>query len=349
MGNLSSSEKSSKLIVTGGAGFIGSNLTLQLMRLGHDVLVVDNFDPYYDPEVKRQNLEWISSTAKSENLSGRFELAELDLINGDNDHAWDKNQQVVRFAKSGIDGIFHLAAKAGVRNSMKAPSDYFLHNLEGTRRVFQAALRSFNSAPIVFASSSSVYGACKKIPFQEQDAQGQTLNPYAASKWICERMIESYCTASGLRSVALRYFTVYGPRQRPEMAISSFIRDISQGNEIEVYGQGKLIRDFTFISDIVEGTINAWDWIRQKPAGTFDCFNLGAQHPVTVSELVEMIETLLGKKAKLNLKPRPAGDMEQTSSDCTRAKLELGFSPLVTLKGGLKIACDWIKGDHFEQ
>ncbi|MDD5328193.1 MAG: SDR family NAD(P)-dependent oxidoreductase [Phycisphaerae bacterium] len=309
-----------KVLVTGTAGFIGSHLSERLLAEGLTVVGVDNFDDFYDPQIKRQNIE---ACLKNKN----FQLIEADIRDSS---AMDK-------AVAGIDTIVHLAARAGVRPSIEKPLLYADVNINGTMVLLEAA-KKHKVGKFVFASSSSVYGNNKKVPFSEADNVDFPISPYAATKKACESICHTYHHLYGIAVNCLRFFTVYGPRQRPDLAIHKFAKLIEQGKPIPVYGDGSMSRDFTYIDDIIKGVVAAMN----KCTG-FEIYNLGESRPITVNDLIAEIEKALDKKTiKKYLPPQP-GDVERTYADVTKAVRELGYKPNTTIQAGLAKFVQWLR------
>ncbi|MDX2080846.1 MAG: SDR family NAD(P)-dependent oxidoreductase [Terrimicrobiaceae bacterium] len=308
-----------KLLVTGGAGFIGSHICRRLLADGHSVTIFDDFNDYYDPSIKRANVAA---------LGGAVELVEGDI----------RDQSRVDSCVRGgnFDTIVHIAARAGVRPSVQDPQLYIDTNITGTHHLLNAA-RQANVGRFVFASSSSVYGLCKTVPFREDVALPQTLSPYAATKLAGEHLCGNYSHLFGLRTVCLRFFTVYGPGQRPDLAIHKFTDSIHNGRPIPQYGDGSTRRDYTYIDDIVQGVMGALTY--DGPA--FDIFNLGENQTVTLSELIEVIERTLGKKAVIDRLPEQPGDMPLTSADITKARQLLGYNPKTKIADGIPKFVEW--------
>jgi len=310
-----------KAVITGAAGFIGSHLCERLLREDWQVLGVDNFDDFYDPKIKRSN---IAGCLKNKN----FQLVEADIRDRSAmDETVDKD----------IDIIVHLAARAGVRPSIAQPLLYTDVNVNGTTVLLEAA-KQHNVNKFIFASSSSVYGNNEKVPFSEEDNVDFPISPYAATKKAGELICHTYHHLYGISLTCLRYFTVYGPRQRPDLAIHKFASLIEQGKTIPVYGDGTMSRDFTYIDDIIDGTVAAME----KCAG-FKIYNLGESRPITVNDLISEIEKALGKKAvKEHVPPQP-GDVERTYADVTKAVKELGYNPTTTIEEGLAEFVMWLR------
>jgi len=308
-----------KILVTGGAGFIGSHLVEKLLADGHDVAILDDFNDFYDPQIKRDN---ISAVEK------KIAVYDIDLRDGD--------KVAGLFGKEKFDVVAHLAARAGVRPSIQQPQLYYDTNVAGTLRLLEAA-RTNEVERFIFASSSSVYGAAKKVPFSEEERLTQTLSPYAATKIGGEFLCSTYSHLYKLRIVALRYFTVYGARQRPDLAIHHFTRKIHAGEPIDQFGDGTTRRDYTYIDDIIHGTMAAL-----KYEGTmFDVFNLGESDTIRLKDLIAAIEKALGKKAKINRLPEQPGDMPLTCADISKARKLLGYNPKTKFQDGLPRFVDW--------
>ena len=315
-----------RILVTGGAGFIGSHLVEKLLADGHDPAIVDDFNDFYDPQIKRAN---ISSVAK------QIALHDLDLRDGEKVATLFRNQK--------FEAIFHLAARAGVRPSIQDPQLYYDTNVAGTLHLLEGA-RSSGVARFIFASSSSVYGAARKVPFSEEEHLTQTLSPYAATKIAGEFLCSTYSHLYQMRIVALRYFTVYGARQRPDLAIHQFTRKIQAGEPIDQFGDGTTRRDYTYIDDIIQGTVAAlkYDDRASRTGGLFDVFNLGESETVQLKDLIAAIEKTLGKKAKINRLSEQPGDMRLTCADISKARKLLGYNPKTKFEDGLPKFVDWL-------
>ncbi len=313
-----------RALVTGAAGFIGSHVSEALMARGWRVVGLDSFDPFYDPGMKRRNLRACQADA-------RFTLAEADIRDA---------QAVDRLiGGGGVDVVIHLAALAGVRPSIERPLAYQDVNVNGTCCLLEAA-RRHKVRRFIFASSSSVYGNNPKIPFAECDNVDYPISPYAASKRAGELLCHTYHHLFGLDVTCLRFFTVYGPRQRPDLAIHRFSRRIEAGQTITLFGDGSSMRDYTYIDDVVAGVLAAVDRCQG-----YRIYNLGNSSPVPLSELIGMIEAALGRKAIIERQPAQAGDVERTFADIRRARAELGFEPRTDLKTGLARFVEWLRTD----
>ena len=308
-----------RILVTGGAGFIGSHLVERLLSLGHDIAILDDFNDFYDPQIKRQN---IAAVAKD------VEIHHLDL----------RDSGAVRnlFHREKFEAIAHLAARAGVRPSIQNPQLYYDTNVDGTLHLLDAA-RVTGVERFIFASSSSVYGNSKSVPFSEDRQLIQTLSPYGATKIAGEFLCSTYSHLYGMRVVALRYFTVYGPRQRPDLAIHQFTRRIHAGKPIDQFGDGTTRRDYTYIDDIIQGTIAALKY----DGPMFDIFNLGENETIQLRDLIAGIEHALGEKAKINRLPEQPGDMPVTYADISKARELLGYNPSTRLSDGLPRFIEW--------
>ena len=310
------------VLVTGGAGFIGSHLVERLLDTGRRVVVLDNFDTFYDPAVKRANLAVASR-------SDRFRLVEGDI----------RDTEVLDrlFRSERIDATVHLAARAGVRPSILDPVLYTSVNLDGTTRLLEAC-RRYEVRRFLFGSSSSVYGNNEKVPFTESDPVDRPISPYAATKKAGELLCHGYHHLFGMKVACLRFFTVYGPRQRPEMAIHKFARVLASGGEVEQFGDGDTARDYTYVSDIVNGILLALD-----RCSSYHIWNLGGARTVTLKELVEKIARGLEAEPRVRILPSQPGDVERTWADVTSARRDLGWEPRVSLDEGLARFIAWFR------
>lgn len=310
------------LLITGGAGFIGSHLADRRLARGDRVVVLDDFNDFYDPVIKRANVAAHLSHA-------RYRLVEGDI----------RDRALVDrvFAEERFDAVVHLAARAGVRPSLSQPILYEEVNCVGTLHLLGAAA-SLGRPRFLFASSSSVYGANSKVPFSEGDPVERPISPYAATKRAGELHVYTAHSLHGLEATCLRFFTVYGPRQRPEMAIATFIRAIEEGLPLPFFGDGGSSRDYTYIDDIADGVEAALE----KPLG-FEIINLGGAHPVTLSELVREIEKATGKRAALQRLPAQAGDVPCTFASVARAEKLLNFRARVPLSEGIRRTIEWYR------
>ena len=307
------------ILVTGGAGFIGSHLVERLLANGHKVSILDDFNDFYDPEIKRKNIGSV-----------------IDEVSVHRTDLRDAGAVRTLFDREKFDAIFHLAARAGVRPSIVQPQLYYDTNVAGTLHLLEAA-RTTGVTRFVFASSSSVYGVCKKVPFSEDFHLTQTISPYASTKIAGEFLCSTYSDLYNMRIVALRYFTVYGARQRPDLAIHQFTRRIDAGLPIDQFGDGSTRRDYTYIDDIIDGTMAALKY----DGAPFDIFNLGESETIQLKELIAAIEKALGKKAKINRLPEQPGDVPLTCADISKAKKLLGYNPTTPFSVGLPRFVDW--------
>ena len=311
----------SRIVVTGAAGFIGSHLCEALLARGDQVLGIDNFDSFYEPRVKMAN---IASCREH----SAFEMHEGDIRDAD---------FVTGVLAHDVDVVVHLAARAGVRPSIEQPLLCQDINVHGTAVMLESAglqgIRKF-----VFASSSSVYGNNEKVPFAESDNVDHPISPYAASKKAGELLAYTYAHLYDMSVTCLRFFTVYGPRQRPDLAIHKFTRLIDRGDPIPVFGDGSTMRDYTYIDDILDGVMRSID----KCAG-YRIYNLGESSPVSLSDLISAIETALGKKANINRLPMQAGDVNRTYADVSLAREELGYNPTTRIEDGLARFVRWYR------
>lgn len=309
------------ILVTGGAGFIGSHTVARLLRdaVGR-VTVIDNLNDYYNPAIKQENLRALGP--------------EVAFCQGD---ITDPAFVAKTFEAGRFDAVIHLAARAGVRPSIQQPELYIDTNIKGTFHLLEAARRT-GVAQFISASSSSVYGVNKKTPFAETDPILQTISPYAMTKMAGEQMCSNYSHLYGIRTVSLRFFTVYGPRQRPDLAISKFTRLIEDGQPIDKYGDGTTRRDYTYIDDIVEGIIGALNY---RTGPLCDIFNLGGSQNVSLNDLIATIEQALGKKATINQLPEQPGDVPLTAADVSKARALLGFQPTTAIAQGVSKYIEW--------
>jgi UDP-glucuronate 4-epimerase len=308
-----------RIFITGIAGFIGFHLARALKKRGDAIFGCDNFNPYYDPALKRERARILFE-------EGIF-VMDCDIQ--------DRAQMESVLEKEAISHFAHLAAQAGVRHSIKHPESYVHSNLHGFVQILEA-LRSFAHVKLVYASSSSVYGLNTKIPFAETDPVEQPASFYGATKRCNELIAHAYSHMYGLSCTGLRFFTVYGPWGRPDMAYYSFSKAILEEQPVPVFGEGERMRDFTYIDDIVQGVIAAIDLGAQC-----EIFNLGNNSPVSVLNLISTLESLLGKKAKIIFQPAPPGEVLTTYADIAKSQKILGFMPKISLQDGLKLFTDW--------
>ena len=310
-----------KVVVTGAAGFIGSHLSERLLSEGWSVWGIDNFDTFYDPAVKHRNLTQCRN-------NDHFTLIEADIRDAET-----MNRAIPQDAHL----MVHLAAKAGVRPSIEAPALYSDVNINGTLVLLEQAQQK-RIPKFIFASSSSVYGNNRKVPFSEDDNVDFPISPYAATKKAGELLCHTYHHLYDIHMTCLRFFTVYGPRQRPDLAIHKFAKLIEQNKPIPVFGDGTMKRDFTYIDDIINGIMGAIENCQG-----FRLYNLGEERPVTVNELIAALETTLGKEAVRDFQSRQPGDVEQTFADVTKARRDLGYAPSTPLEEGLKHFAAWLR------
>jgi UDP-glucuronate 4-epimerase len=311
-----------RIIVTGGAGFIGSHLCEALLDRGCEVVALDSFDEFYDPATKRRNIRRCLG-------DGRFALAEGDIRDA---------EFVDSILGDGADTVVHLAARPGVRPSIADPMLCQDVNVRGTCVLLEAC-RKHQIRKFVFGSSSSVYGNNKKVPFSESDNVDYPISPYAATKKTGELIAHTYCHLFDMDVTCLRFFTVYGPRQRPDLAIHKFARLIESDRPIPVFGDGSMQRDFTYIEDILAGTLAAID-----RCNGYHVYNLGESCPVRLSDLIAAVEKALGKKAQIERLPLQPGDVTRTFADVTLARAELGYAPSTDLETGLARFVEWLRG-----
>jgi len=308
-------------LITGGAGFIGSHLTERMLRIGHKVTIIDDFNTYYDPAIKHQNIAKVKK--------------DIHLVQGD---IRDAILVERTFAKGKFDQVIHIAARAGVRPSIQDPKLYFTTNIDGTFNLLDAC--RYHEVPrFTFASSSSVYGINKKVPFAENDPIERTISPYAATKLAGEQICSNYAHLFGIHCQCLRFFTVYGPRQRPDLAISKFTKHILAGEPIQQYGDGSTARDYTYIEDIINGIVAASKYDEKS----FDIFNLGGSATTTLSELIGLIERATSKKAIIEQIAEQPGDVPLTYADISKSRELLGYEPQTTIADGIHKYVDWLK------
>ena len=327
-----------KLLVTGAAGFIGFHTARSLLQMGHDVVGIDNLNTYYDPALKAARLRLLASHAT-------FRFVELDIT--------DRESVRALFTREGIQRVVHLAAQAGVRYSIQNPDVYVQSNLVGFLQVIEAC-RHFGIEHLVYASTSSVYGANTHMPFSEQQCVDHPLTLYAATKKANELMAHSYSSLYGLPTTGLRFFTVYGPWGRPDMALFLFTRKILAGEPIDVYYEGQHQRDFTYIDDIVKGVVAAVEHVAQPDPqwnsdapdpGTsrapYKIYNIGNEQPVTLMRYIDVLEECLGRKARRNLLPMQLGDVPDTWADVSALERDVGYRPSTALEDGVKHFVEW--------
>ena len=318
------------ILVTGGAGFIGSHLVERLLAEKiWRVSVVDDFNDFYAPALKRENVAAHLADAN-------YRLFEADIC--------DAEALRTIFARNDFDAIVHLAARAGVRPSLKQPKLYAETNINGTLNLLDLA-REFDVKQFVFGSSSSVYGENEKVPFSEDDKISRPISPYAATKAAGELLCHTYSHLYGIRAVCLRFFTVYGARQRPDLAIRKFSQRITDGEPIQVFGDGETRRDYTFVDDIIQGVRAAIDYEHSM----FEVFNLGESETVELRYLIELLEKNLDKKAAIDRHPMQPGDVPQTYADISKARELLNYNPQTKIEAGIEKFTDWFKQEIAKQ
>ena len=311
-------------LVTGGAGFIGSTLCEKLIKEQNKVIIIDNFCDFYNPELKHKNIEKIKNSIK---------LYEGDI----------RDRKILKqiFEENNIDIVVHLAAMAGVRSSIENPILYQEVNCTGTQNLLEE-MRLHNIANLVMASSSSVYGNCKQVPFREDMVVDYAISPYAATKKANEVMTHVYRSLYNINVIMLRFFTVYGPKQRPDLAINKFTRLMLEGKEIPIYGDGTTARDYTYIDDIVDGIISSCDYVDLN-TDVYEIINLGNSSPVSLKDMVDTISKVLVVKPKLKYMPMQPGDVNITYADISKAKNLLGYEPKIEFEEGIRRFIKWVK------
>lgn len=312
------------LLITGGAGFIGSHLVDRLLATDVEhITVIDDFNDFYDPSIKRANI--------TEHLKdSRYQLNEVDIR--------DQPSLEQVFKNNNFDCVVHLAARAGVRPSLTEPQLYTETNINGTLNLLELA-RQNNIKQFVFGSSSSVYGINAKVPFSEDDPIRQPISPYAATKGAGELLCHTYSHLYGLRCVCLRFFTVYGPRQRPDLAIHKFAKLITQGKPIPVFGDGTTRRDYTYVDDIIDGVMAAIAYDKRD----YEVLNLGESRTVELRELIQLLEKELDTHATIDRQPPQPGDVPQTFADISKARALLGYNPRTQIEEGLRRFVEWFR------
>ena len=320
---------SKRFLITGGAGFIGSHLVDRLLNDDdvEQITVVDDFNDFYEPDIKRANI-------RSHLTDPRYQLIEADIR--------DAKALEQSLASTQFDCIVHLAARAGVRPSLDQPRLYNETNVNGTLNLLELA-RQHGIKQFVFGSSSSVYGINAKVPFSEADPIRQPISPYAATKGAGELLCHTYSHLYGIRCVCLRFFTVYGPRQRPDLAIHKFARLISEGKPIPVFGDGTTRRDYTYVDDIIDGVVAAIDYDKTN----YEVINLGESRTVELRELIALLEKELDAHAIIDRQPPQPGDVPQTFADITKARNLLGYNPQTQIEDGLRSFVVWFRGNLF--
>ena len=313
-----------RILITGAAGFIGSHLGDRLLKRGDRVIAVDEFNDFYDPRIKRGNIEQALQNS-------RYTMYEIDICDE------PALRQVFEFERPEV--VVHLAARAGVRPSIKDPNLYHWVNVIGSQHVLDAC-RDFKPSHLVFASSSSVYGGCTETPFREDNPVARPISPYAATKRMNELQAHVYSHIYGINVTMLRFFTVYGPRQRPDMAIHSFTKLILEGRPVPMFGDGSTRRDYTYIDDIIDGVVRCVD----KPF-SYEIFNLGEQQTTSLRELIDLIAKHAGKPAEIDPQPLQPGDVAITHADISHARELLGYNPTCTMEEGIRRFVEWLNPD----
>ena len=314
-----------RVLITGGAGFIAHHLATALISQHAEVSLLDNFNNFYDPEIKRRNVQDLKA-------QHRVPLHTVDIL--------DRERLRQVFEEFRPDTVVHLAAWAGVRPSLEKPDLYSSVNVTGTVNLLEMA-KEFSTRCFVFGSSSSVYGGNTKVPFSEEDPVDRPVSPYAATKRAGELLCHTYAHNFSMHITCLRFFTVYGPRQRPEMAIHKFAQLMAAAKEIPIYGAGDSRRDYTYVEDIVSGVLGA---IEANPQ--FEIINLGESQTTTLLELVRHLENALGMKALLRFLPNQPGDMEVTYADISKARRLLGYKPQKPISQGIRLFAEWFKSSR---
>jgi UDP-glucuronate 4-epimerase len=327
------SEKPKRILLTGGAGFIGSHLAEALLRGKISLSIVDNLDDFYSPAWKKANLEAIGR-------AGKFEFFEDDICN--------KERMREAVAATKPDAIIHLAARAGVRPSIEQPELYEHVNVAGTLNLLEIC-REFRVIKFIFGSSSSVYGASSRAPFSEEQFDLRPISPYAATKLAGELFCHTYAHLYKFPVICLRFFTVYGPRQRPDLAIHKFVARIEKGQPIPIFGDGETGRDYTYVDDIVAGVLAALEYDIPLGGAPFDIFNLGNSHPVKLGDLVRMLERATGKQAIVQRENMQQGDVPLTWADIAKAGRLLGYRPQTGLEDGLRKFVAWYRAADPDQ
>ena len=330
-----------KLLVTGAAGFIGANLSHRLLERGDTVHGVDNLNDFYDVALKKARLERLSTREK-------FSFEKLDIA--------DRAGMESLFARNKFDAVMNLAAQAGVRYSIENPHAYIESNIVGFCNILEGC-RHLKVGHLVFASSSSVYGANTRLPFSEHDNIDHPISLYAATKKANELMAHTYAHLYGLPTTGLRFFTVYGPWGRPDMALFKFTKNILEGKAIEVFNNGNMIRDFTYVDDIVEGVVRvmdrpaepdpAWNSAAPDPARSrapYRIYNIGNNKPVQLMRYIEVLERALGKKAQIEMLPMQPGDVPATTADVSALESDIGYRPKTTVEEGVPRFVEWYRG-----
>ena len=312
-----------RVLITGAAGFIGSHAAERFLQSGHQVVGIDNFDPFYPRQIKERNLSTLLGNAEFEFHEFDFTSEDFSILN-----------------KVPFDLVVHLGAKAGVLPSLQRPQDYIRVNIEGTWRILEF-MRETDCKKLIFASSSSIYGN-NPVPFEETADVSNPISPYAFSKKSCELINHTYHKLYNLDILNLRFFTVYGERQRPDLAIHKFVASILHGKEIQLYGNGETSRDYTYVGDTVEGIYRAWEFLASG-SGIFENINLGNRNPVSLLEMVRTIEDVLGSKANVRYLPAQPGDVDCTFASIEKAERMLSYNPTTRFREGVARFVNWYK------
>ncbi|WP_172281473.1 GDP-mannose 4,6-dehydratase [Chryseobacterium sp. LAM-KRS1] len=335
-----------RYLITGGSGFIGSHLIESLLKNGHSVINVDNFDNFYNYQIKIKNtLESVGKTLDFDFSDKENDIKNLIITTQSDNYTLyfqdirHKNKLEEIFRNHEIDMVIHLAALAGVRPSIEKPLEYEEVNVKGTMNLWELC-NEFNIKKFICASSSSVYGNNTKIPFSETDNVDNPISPYAATKKCCEILGHVYHHLYDIDMIQLRFFTVYGPRQRPDLAIHKFTRLISENQEIPYYGDGNTARDYTYIDDIIDGIIKSIDYL-EKNTKVYEIINLGESEVICLSDMLSAIEKALGKTASKKMLPMQPGDVIKTNADITKARTLIGYKPATDFQNGIKKFMEW--------
>lgn len=313
-----------RILVTGAAGFIASHLIEHLLSRGNSIIGLDNFDSFYSKEDKLANLQQYIN-------QDNFYFYEIDIC----------DREKILNLEEEFDFVIHIAAKAGVRPSIKSPSEYIKANIDGTQNILDLMVKK-ECKKLLFSSSSSIYGNNTKVPFSEKDNVDHPISPYAFTKKANELQIHSFCHLYNIDAICLRFFTVYGPRQRPDLAIRKFIEKIEQGESIDMYGDGSTGRDYTYVSDIVSGIHAAYDFLCQHEE-VYEIINLGNNKPILLKEMINTIYSVLKKPVQINQLPMQPGDVLQTCADISKAQSMLGYKPKVSFKKGIEAFVKWYR------
>ena len=339
-------------LVTGGSGFIGSHLVEQLLKKGHSVINIDNFDDFYNYQIKIKNT--LESVLKSTDFSFTDKLSDIQKLQSEVSSAnyqihfqdirdYEGLEEIIKSNK--IDLIIHLAALAGVRPSIERPLEYQEVNIKGTQNLFELC-QKFNIKKFVCASSSSVYGNNEKISFSETDNVDHPISPYAATKKCVEIIGHVYHSLYQIDMIQLRFFTVYGPRQRPDLAIHKFAKLMTENQEIPYFGDGSTARDYTYIDDIIDGVLKSINYLEENE-NVYEIINLGESEVITLKEMISTLENALNVKSKINQLSMQQGDVQRTSADISKAKKLLGYVPQTNFQNGIKTFVEWFLRNRF--